>query len=658
MSGTATPEGTGEPVAIPQPPLDEQVASLRSSMERDSTDILSAIDLIKYYENKENPENVRAVYEELHTRFPFYSPLWAIHLREDLQRDEFETVEKILAQCLTGEIENNEMSLWTTYLDYVRRKNNLITGGQEARAIVIQAFDLVVEKCGVYEPNSGQFWSDYLSFLEQWKPVNKWEEQQKVDMIRTLFKRMLRVPFNTLEQMWVKYTQWEQDTNSLTARKFIGELSGDYMKARSLYQEWSNVTKGLRRVAPISIRSVNKNNLPHGMDDDESVAQIALWKKWIEWEKENKLVQPEDALNARINYVYKQSIIYMLFSPEIWYNYAMYHDDGDAAVRKQILSNGLKANPESVSLTVKLSESFELENNTEMIKATFDGTVKTIYNQYKICLDSAEIERASQLKEKLSYVYCTYMNTVKKISGLSAARSIFGKCRKLKDNVTHHVYIENAFLEYYNQADGYKTALKVLELGLKYFQADGEYINKYIDFLIMLNKDAQIKTLFESSVDKIKESIYGRSMFKKVIAYETKYGNLSNVYLLEKRFQNKYPKEASIELFSDRYAVQQENLMERLEFPYLEDTSSGSSSSSSKKRKRSRKHGDHGSSSSSKRARTGDKIDVPAPIIDMLRILPKRQYFKNAILDPANLVDFLVNQIEIPTDQGESKTDN
>lgn len=650
MSNSATPEGTSEPVAVAQPPADDQVASLRANMAQDPSDILSAIDLIKYYENKEDSESIRGVYEELHTRFPFYSPLWAIHLREDLQRDEFETVEKLLAQCLTGEIENNELSLWTTYLDYVRRKNNLITGGQEARAIVIQAFDLVLEKCGVFEPNSGQFWSDYLSFLEQWKPVNKWEEQQKVDMIRALYKRMLRVPFNTLEQMWGKYTQWEQDINSLTARKFIGELSGDYMKARSLYQEWSNVTKGLRRVAPISIRSVNKNNLPHGMEDDEAVAQIAIWKKWIEWEKENKLVQPEDTLNARINYVYKQSIIYMLFSPEIWYNYAMYHDDSNAAARQQILANGLKANPESISLTVKLSESFELENNTEMIKTTFDGTVKTIYSQYKRCLEEGSTERAAQLKEKLSYVYCTYMNTVKKVSGLSAARSIFGKCRKLKDNITHHVYIENAFLEYHNQADGYKTALKVLELGLKYFQADGEYINKYIDFLIMLNKDAQIKTLFESSIDKIDERAHARAMFKKVIAYETKYGNLANVYLLEKRFQKKYPKEASVELFSDRYAIQSENLMERLEFPYLEGSGSSSSSSGSKKRKRSRKHGDHSSSSSSKKARTGDKVEVPAPIVDMLKILPKRQYFKNAILNPASLVDFLVNQIEIPAE--------
>lgn len=651
MSSSATPDNVLEP-AGPSIQVDpnDMVSVLRNKIEEDPTDILSSLELVKHYESKDDYEQAKVIYDELHSRFPFYSPLWSIHLKNDLQRDEFETVEKTLSQCLSGDTENNDLSLWLTYLDYVCRKNNLITGGQEARAIVVKAFDLVLEKCAVFEPNSSQFWNDYLSFLEQWKPVNKWEEQQKVDMIRTLYKKMLCVPFNTLEQMWNKYTKWEQDINSLTARKFIGELSGEYMKARSLYQEWSNVTKNLRRVAPLNLRSANKKNLPQNNTDAEYVKQLNVWGKWIAWEKENKLVLPEESLKARIAYVYKQSILYMLFSPETWYNYSMSIDENDTSNQKQLLSYALKANPTSPSLTIKLAELYESENNIEMIKNCFEETLKTIQNIYNRNMNNDKNQDMEGLKERLTLIYCTYMNVVKKNSGLSAARSVFGKCRKLKDTVTHQIYIENAFLEYYNQTDGYKTALKVLELGLKYFQNDGAYINKYLDFLILLNKDSQVKTLFESSINKIEDKAQLYKVFRKIISYETKYGNLSKVYSLEKRFLEKFPDENLIETFSNRYQIQHENLIKKLELPYIYNPNEEVASGSKNIRKRSFDSVDNSESlnNTNKRFNPGGKTEIPDPIIGLLKVLPKRQYFKNAILDPSNLVDYLVNQIEIP----------
>ncbi|KAG0672633.1 mRNA 3'-end-processing protein rna14 [Maudiozyma exigua] len=652
MSNLSTPETTSEPVPVSTiVDSNDPVSVLTAKLQDDSTDILSALELIKNYESKDNFEESKKIFEQLHNTFPFYAPLWSIHLKENLQRDEFETVESLLAQCLSGETENNDLSLWMTYLDYVRRKNNLITGGQEARAIVVKAFDLVLEKCAMFEPNSSQFWNDYMLFLEQWKPVNKWEEQQKVDMIRTLYKRMLVVPFNSLEQMWNKYTQWEQNINSLTARKFIGELSGDYMKARSLYQEWTNITKGLRRVAPINLRSVNKKNLPHTIEDPEFVQQIDIWKKWLDWEKENKLMLPEETVAMRVSYVYKQSIVYMLFSPETWFNYAISYDQNESTIRKQILTLGLQANPTSLTMCIKLSEIYSMENDIEMIKTCFDSTTKTVQKLYKKNVAEKNTDKIEQLKEKLTYLYCVYMNTVKKISGLSAARSIFGKCRKLKDNVTHQIYIENAYLEYYNQAEGYKTALKVLELGLKYFHTDGQYINKYLDFLILLNKDSQIKTLFESSIDKIENNSEKHAIFKKMIQYETKYGNISTVYTLEKRFKEKFPDETMIDTFSNRYLIQRRNMIKKLELPYIYDEFDEMPISFTYGGKRPNKRGhDDDQSGSNKRfhGNNGKSHEIPEPIINLLKVLPKRQYFKNAILDPTSLVDYLINQIEIP----------
>lgn len=649
MSGVATPtlsvdtsnKSLTPPDAVVQRDANDVEGLIRDKIERNPVDILAYLELIQYYESRDAFEDSRKVYTQLHNKFPYYSPLWTLQLKGELQRDEFKTVERLLAECLSGEKANNDLHLWATYLDYVRRTNNLITGGQEARAVVVRAFELVMEKCAVFEPRSSFFWNDYLGFLEQWKPVNKWEEQQRIDMIRRLYKRMLSVPFESIEKTWNRYTQWEQDVNSLTARKFIGELSSDYMKARSLYQEWSHLTRGLKRSVPSSLATANKNTTPRS-DEPVDSSQLKIWLNWIKWEKDNKLGLEESVLSARITYIYKQGVQHMLFAAEMWYDYSMYVSD--TSERCQILHTAVLANPTSPSLTFKLAECYELDNKLDLVQKCFDDCSQSLLHQYRSDLAAKDELTIYRQKKNLTFVNCIYMNTMKRLSGLSAARSVFGKCRKLKNNLTHDIYIENAYLEYQNQND-YKTACKVLELGLKYFQEDSVYVNKYMDFLIVLNKDPQIKTLFETSAERLKDLEGLRSLYKKMISYESKFGSLSNVYSLEKRFFERFPQENLIEVFTDRYQVQDVNLIKKLELTYMDNeptTNSEDLLNSSLKRSR------EGQANGQPQKRIKKEPSVPTEIFDLLAIIPKRQYFKVALLDPQNLVTYLNEQVELP----------
>lgn len=650
MSGAATPtlsvdasnkSLTPPKTAVQREPNDIE-GRIRDRIERNPVDILASLELVQYYESRDAFEDSRKVYTELHNKFPFYSPLWTLQLKGELQRDEFKVVERLLAECLSGEKANNDLQLWSTYLDYVRRTNNLITGGQEARAVVMKAFELVMEKCAVFEPRSSSFWNEYLGFLEQWKPVNKWEDQQRVDMIRRLYKRMLCVPFESIERNWNRYTQWEQEVNSLTARKFIGELSPDYMKARSVYQEWSQLTRGLKRSPPSSLSTANRNTIP-SIDEELDPSQLKMWLKWIEWEKENKLGLENEVLQSRIVYVYKQGVQHMLFAAEMWYDYAMYITD--ATERCQVLAVAVLANPTSPSLTFKLAECYEQDNKYDLVQKSFDDCIQSLLNEYHLMMTDKDEHTIYRQKKKMTFVNCIYMNTMKRLSGLSAARAVFGKCRKMKNNLTHDIYIENAYLEFQNQND-YRTACKVLELGLKYFQEDAAYVNKYLDFLIVINKDSQIKTLFETSVEKLKDLEGLRSIYKKMISYESKFGNLSNVYSLEKRFFERFPQENLIEVFTDRYRVQDENLIKQLELTYMDDEKySESDSMLNPSLKRSRRSQANGQSN--KRMRR--EPSVPGEIIDLLAIIPKRQYFKSSLLDPENLVTYLNDQVELPS---------
>ncbi|AMD20891.1 HDR149Wp [Eremothecium sinecaudum] len=621
---------------------------LKDQIEEQPTQISLYLELIRYYISQQQLAEVRNVFAQLHETFPLESFLWTIHLNWELEQEEYSQIETLLAKCLSGDLASSDIFLWSTYLAYIRRKNNLITGGEEARATISKAFDVVMDKCAAFEPRSTQFWQEYLQFLEHWKPVSKWEEQMRTELIRKLYKRLLTLPVESLEKYWERYTQWEQEMNPLTARKHIGELSANYMNARSLYQEWSHITRGLRRSLPTTLNQATLQNLP--LPNEYDTDQLGIWMKWIEWESQNKLDLPEDALKLRQEYVYRQAIQHLCFSPEMWYTYTMFVDEKH---RGKILEVATRSNPASITLALKFAEHLELNNKLTEMEECFQRCIDRISLDLQILTDtSVDPVSTHQLMRKLTFVYCTYMNTMKRVSGLSSARKVFSRCRKLKKSLTHEIYIENAYLEYYNGND-YKTPCKVLELGLKYFRDNGEYINRCLDFLILVRQDAQIKSLFETCVDKIYDLDQLKDIYQKVINYESKFGNLENVYEIEERFFEKFPHIEKIDVFTERYQIQGCNIIKEFELPYRLYNCDDMVQFGGHMLKRSLESADLSNDQvhNNKRHKNQQDASVPPEIIDLLKCLPKRQYFKTVVLDPHKLAEFLSDKVTIPTSE-------
>lgn len=107
-----------------------------------------------------------------------------------------------------------------------------------------------------------------------------------------------------------------------------------------------------------------------GFDGDiEYMKQVDIWKKWIEWEKEDPLVlkeEDETLFKARILHVYKQAVMTLRFWPEIWFDAAEFcfanglDEEGTA-----FLSDGTKANPESCLLAFKRADRIEITSTSE-----------------------------------------------------------------------------------------------------------------------------------------------------------------------------------------------------------------------------------------------------------------------------------------------------
>lgn len=673
------------------------IGQLEDKLKEDDTDVVTWLELISRIEAKDKTELVRETYENFLKKFPFMAKQWINYIMYELNRGEFEKVENIFKKCLYNV---SSVSLWRTYVNYIRRKNNLITGGEEARRVIFQAYDVAISKVGI-DPDSGELWNEYFAFIDDWKPVSTWDGQQKMDLKRKIFKKALQVPLNNLETLWGNYTTFENELSTTTARKFISEISGTYMNSRSWYKEWSNITKGLLR---------SDDYIPvKGAYDP---LQLKKWFTWISWEKSNKLeLKDENLVLDRVEYVFKQAIQHLTFYPELWFEFANFYRENESNYSslkvQELLNEAILVNPLSFALNFKLIELYEIENNPILVGKRFstlienltqlhdrkyneieelkleaigeeenvneDGETKTKTDEEKQHIITSNNEIQEKLKElaklskAISLTYCQYIKSAKRLSGIKEARVIFGLARASKKILTHHVFVEVATLEHYS--NNTKTAIRVFDLGLKpnFFGNDGEYIYKYLKFLIRINDDTNLRSLFETTVNTKKNVIdefWLKRIFKIYMNYELNFGQISSVDKLEKKYLENFPKESKILLFADRYSFKESQDDELddddlIRFNDLKNSELVYGKTKSNKRKLNEVDDevdgddyDLDEEESNKKQRTGEIVDedehnnkikqyVTDEVYNLLRVLPNNSYFPKPVFNNSKLISLL-----------------
>ena len=139
----------------------------------------------------------------------------------ELENDNFGAAENIFSSHLMN-IPNVEF--WSTYLNYIRRMNDLTndpTGN--ARTVVNQAYDFVLSNVGI-DRESGRIWQDYIQFLKNVPGQlggSSWQDQQKSDNLRRAFHRAISTPMTTVNPLWKDYDQFENTLNKATVSTIL-----------------------------------------------------------------------------------------------------------------------------------------------------------------------------------------------------------------------------------------------------------------------------------------------------------------------------------------------------------------------------------------------------------------------------------------------------
>lgn len=305
--------------------------------------------------------------------------IWVAYLDMELSFNNTAEAESIFTRTLRA---IPDVQLWTAYLNYIRRRNDLNDPTGRARQTVSQSYEFVLNNIG-QDRDAGGIWSDYIQFIKTGPGQiggTGWQDQQKMDILRKAYQRAIAIPMANVNSLWKEYDQFEMGLNKMTVRsnnpftrwkmtnksqgrKFLQERSPSHMTARSANTHLENITRGLKKTTLPRLPPA-----PGFEGDQEYLEQVRLWKAWITWEKDDPLIlQPDDSITyrQRVLQVYKQALMALRFWPELWVDAAEWcfdnnitsEDGQDTGLR--FLIDGLEANPESFLLALKHADRIE-----------------------------------------------------------------------------------------------------------------------------------------------------------------------------------------------------------------------------------------------------------------------------------------------------------
>lgn len=127
-------------------------------------------------------------------------------------------VEKLFNRALR---ELPYLGLWSMYLDHIRRHNNIAMDPSGlARQTINSAYDIALQHIGL-DKESGKIWQDYVQFLKSGPGIvggSTWQDQQKMDSLRSVYQRTICIPTQFTNLLWKEYDGFEMSLNKITVR--------------------------------------------------------------------------------------------------------------------------------------------------------------------------------------------------------------------------------------------------------------------------------------------------------------------------------------------------------------------------------------------------------------------------------------------------------
>lgn len=445
---------------------------------------LSSKDWISLFLHVSIAEDVEEIRKKLD---PFiHNPLVSISfIHNYIRTRKYKLLEELFKEILSEEISATH---WLVYLKYLKNQKKEIK-------TIVEAYEFAVSKNVSNE--CGLIWESYICFVKESEMFSSYEDGQREEYLKILYRKVLSIPNTRLDVFWKEYNELEDgsEINSVLNRNKEISTRIDFLS--------------IDRTTPPSVDcSLNAKRIGAGTD-------LIVYEESIYLRDKN-----EKNLKNVIN-AYRSVLYVFVYWKELYVRLASFLvKEGFSDIAEKFLLCGAKIMPGCEEISLVLAHL--LERNGKEKEAVL---------------------RMGKCKGSMMQV--EFLALVRRVSGLEEAFSVFNKN---KENYSHDEYFYiSSLLENKKAGDGYKT----FEEGLNRFKNNSLYMCNVIDFYCSKGDYTHAMLFFETILT-VSEKGDVEKAWERILYYERMFfGNTNSVSLLEKRKESFFDGRKYIETKTD-----------------------------------------------------------------------------------------------------------
>ena len=286
-------------------------------------------------------------------RHPTSSETWRSYAECEIEGDartgerDDDAVKSVFSRCLLA---CPSAKLWRSYTRYMVAANDPTDAA--GVAAIKAAFEYTADAVGE-DIDAGPLWVDYLTFLRAVDAKHVCPEVAARDgdcesarnlETRRAFRRAVVAPTDAVDALYREYDAFETALDPTLAKALLAEIKPEVDRTRTVLRERKRRTKELnvgRLTFPFAPEDGAKTEKTEKTGDASrrfalaGETQSRLWRAYARWERSNPQALEPDAdagevehpqVTARVALAYDQALMSLRHFPEVWLEYAAWHE--------------------------------------------------------------------------------------------------------------------------------------------------------------------------------------------------------------------------------------------------------------------------------------------------------------------------------------------
>ena len=444
----------------------------------------------------------RSLMQYCYIIFPTCIKFYLISIEYELQHKQYKQCELLFQQCI-GKL--YDIELYKLYLNYMKLMRLTPNQPEQSFSELCDVYEYCMKHM-IHDINCIVIFRDYIDIIKSYVARTKVNDMSYyIDKIRSIYQRGIVESINECEALYREYDVWEHSIDKIQAPNIIQDYTDRHLRAKLVARE----RKKRRTTLLTQMLSRPVRNHPSTVLQRD-INQLTAWKRYILYELHNQQRLDVQQLKQRIIFIYKQALIPLYHSVDMWYDYAMYIQQHDKHQNVcDIFQQACNAMPYSTLIYLLYADYLEYNRYHEDAKKIYQQLITRTEPQPYIVFHGINYRPSNELiysiddSSKLGYIipdqlsWINYIRHIRRIDGVDACRRVFIDARKsivMKSCV--ELYIVCALIEYITNKDSV-LAGHIFKYAIQLYPQSIQLMSAYVNYLEHINDQNNMRVMLE-----------------------------------------------------------------------------------------------------------------------------------------------------------------